>query len=68
MLNATTTMPWKCPACSTPIPHLPLEHVPRPNVVYRCCVCRLELIFDYDHRKLTVPPLRNTAPARRPRR
>jgi hypothetical protein len=39
-------MPWKCPACSSEIVHSDVERLPHPSVVYRCAVCRLELLFD----------------------
>jgi hypothetical protein len=47
-------MPWRCPACQTPIRHD--EDAPRPRTVYRCHVCRLELILDESTHKLTVAP------------
>jgi hypothetical protein len=50
-------MPWKCPACSTQIRHNETELIPRPNVVYRCHVCHLELILDPNGEELTVAPL-----------
>ena len=37
-------MPWKCPACQTDIPHT--GDLPQPKQVYRCHVCRLELVLD----------------------
>jgi rubredoxin len=48
-------MPWKCPACET---QLRLDG-PRPeaNRVYRCSVCRLELVLDDEAGRLTVAPL-----------
>jgi hypothetical protein len=48
-------MPWRCPACQTPIRHD--EDAPRPRTIYRCHVCRLELILDETTHKLTVAPL-----------
>jgi hypothetical protein len=51
-------MPWRCPACQTVIEHdqhLPPE--PRPGVVYRCHICRLELVVDVDSNKLMVARL-----------
>jgi rubredoxin len=48
-------MSWKCPACSSRIQHH--EEVPRPNVVYRCNVCRLELVVDPETGKMTLAPL-----------
>jgi hypothetical protein len=48
-------MPWKCPACQTQINH----DGDRPEFrrVYRCHVCRLELVLDAATDKLTVAPL-----------
>lgn len=48
-------MPWKCPACQTRIN--PDSDRPLPNRVYRCHVCRLELVLDANEQKLTVAPL-----------
>jgi len=50
-------MPWRCPACSTPIRHTESEASPRVGLVYRCPVCRLELIVDPKNERLTVAPL-----------
>jgi hypothetical protein len=50
-------MPWKCPACSTQIRHSDAEPAPRPGVIYRCPVCRLELVVDERTNKLTVAPI-----------
>jgi hypothetical protein len=48
-------MPWKCPACLTQIRHDGLA--PQPNQLYRCHVCRVELVLDETTGKLTVAPL-----------
>jgi hypothetical protein len=50
-------MPWKCPACSEQIRHNPEEQAPRHSVVYRCHICRLELIVDARSGKLTLAPI-----------
>jgi hypothetical protein len=50
-------MPWKCPACSTQIRHSDAEPAPRPGVIYRCPVCRLELVVEKGTNKLMVAPL-----------
>ena len=50
-------MPWRCPACATPIPLGVLEERPRPGTVYRCPVCRLELTYDDRRGTLDVPPI-----------
>jgi predicted Zn-ribbon and HTH transcriptional regulator len=59
-------MPWKCPACGTSIQHR--EDLPRVNVVYRCPICRLELVADLRSRKLMLAPIteanRETQPLR----
>ena len=39
-------MPWTCPACSLAIRHAERESAPRPGVIYRCHICRFELILD----------------------
>jgi len=48
-------MPWTCPACRTWIHHD--GDSPRPQTIYRCHVCRLELILDQNTHKLIVAPL-----------
>jgi len=57
-------MPWRCPACETQIRPTEPEATPRPGVVYRCHVCRLELVVDDQTQKLTVPPLFDESPRR----
>ena len=47
-------MPWTCPACSLAIRHNEAEPTPRPGVVYRCHICRLELALDPDTGKLAM--------------
>jgi hypothetical protein len=53
--SAGEAMPWKCPACQTQIAHY--GDAPEPMRVYRCHVCRLELILDQNTQKLTLAPL-----------
>jgi hypothetical protein len=48
-------MPWKCPAWQTQIRHD--GATPEPKRVYRCHVCRLELVLDERTNKLDVAPL-----------
>ena len=53
-------MTWMCPACRMTIEHA--DDTPRADVVYRCHVCRLELVVDTERQQLTlastrVPPL-----------
>jgi hypothetical protein len=52
---AGAPMPWKCPACQTPIAHN--GDASEPKRVYRCHVCRLELTLDETTHKLTLVPL-----------
>jgi hypothetical protein len=47
-------MPWRCPACETPIRHSESEERPRLGVLYRCHLCRIELVFDVRTNKLTA--------------
>jgi len=49
-------MPWRCPACQSPINHSPIEAQPRAGVRYRCHICRLELELDTDTNELDVAP------------
>jgi hypothetical protein len=46
---------WRCPACREPIRHNPVETHPRPDVLYRCPTCKLELVWDPYKQILTVP-------------
>jgi hypothetical protein len=46
---------WKCPACQMPIRHD--RDGPHPHCVYRCHVCRVELVPDEGGQYLTVAPL-----------
>jgi hypothetical protein len=52
-------MPWTCPACSTQIRPAVAHHgdLPRTDVVYRCPVCRLELVFNSTSNTLMPAPL-----------
>lgn len=50
-------MPWKCPACDIQIRHSEIEDRPRSSSIYRCHICRLELVFDEKTGKLMVAPL-----------
>jgi hypothetical protein len=55
------TSPWKCPACQSNIRSHQvtgqLRDEPATGVVYRCHICRLELVYDPISRALQVPPL-----------
>jgi hypothetical protein len=48
-------MPWKCPACGIEITHD--GDRPERTCVYRCHVCRLELVLDEPTGKLTARSL-----------
>ena len=50
-------MPWHCPACRAPITHRSYEDLPKPNIVYRCYVCRLELRVNEGAEHLEPLPL-----------
>ena len=50
-------MPWTCPACGEHVHHHHIgQNVPRTGVIYRCHVCRLELIFDAKIGKMRPAP------------
>jgi len=59
-------MPWTCPACSTQIRHSASETAPNAKTVYRCHVCRLELVVDEDEQKMKVAPFEPDKPSDRP--
>jgi rubredoxin len=48
---------WKCPVCQTVIKDDTSVPLPRPGVVYRCHVCRLELVIDPATDKLVLAPM-----------
>jgi hypothetical protein len=50
-------MPWRCPACSSSIRLGALEDAPLPGRIYRCNVCRLELVLSATTDQLIVAPL-----------
>ena len=58
-------MPWKCPACHEAIRHSELEERPRLGAMYRCHICRLELVLDGRTMKLVVAPLESRDPKER---
>jgi hypothetical protein len=47
-------MPWTCPSCRQPIHHAADEPAPHPGIVYRCHVCRLNLVVDSERGKLVI--------------
>jgi hypothetical protein len=59
-------MPWRCPACHLPVQHHEAEAMPRPGVIYRCHICRLELVMDRMTGKMTVAPLVTDDPPSKP--
>ncbi|HJZ72566.1 MAG TPA: hypothetical protein VKE51_12565 [Vicinamibacterales bacterium] len=61
-------MPWKCPACHIQIRHSDAEERPRVKSVYRCHVCRLELILDEVTNRLVLASERPDEPNERRRR
>ena len=61
-------MPWKCPACQTQIRHGEHEERPRADTLYRCHICRLELMLDTSTDRLTVASMRSDEPNQRLRR
>jgi DNA-directed RNA polymerase subunit RPC12/RpoP len=48
-------MPWTCPACRTRVQHT--SELPQPDRVYRCPVCRLDMLYDTLTGKMRpIPP------------
>ena len=47
-------MPWTCPSCRRQINEDGQQTTPQPDVIYRCHVCRLDLVLDPKHSKLTA--------------
>jgi uncharacterized protein YbaR (Trm112 family) len=45
-----------CPACQNRIRHSEAEASLWPGVIYRCPVCRLELIVDAEHDRMALAP------------
>lgn len=60
VIRFTQQHSWNCPACQTWIRH---EHepLPRPSVIYRCHVCRLELMLNTVTGKLALAPIEENA-------
>ena len=50
-------MQWQCPACRSTIVPDPADVRPRPQVVYRCYVCRLELLFNEETNQMELAPI-----------
>jgi DNA-directed RNA polymerase subunit RPC12/RpoP len=54
---------WKCPNCWTPVSRLPTEWSPQIGKVYRCPICRLDLMFDVQEgKRLELAPIRTDTP------
>jgi len=50
-------MRLKCPACASAIQRRENGDLPTPGTIYRCPVCRLELVFDPNVKKMRpLPP------------
>ena len=47
-------MPWTCPSCRQKIRHQTDNDRPRPGVIYRCEVCRLNLVFNPTDQRLVA--------------
>jgi hypothetical protein len=57
-------MAWRCPACSNPIGLGEIDNTPRTGKVYRCNVCRLELVMDEATKRLVIEPVVRARPIR----
>lgn len=60
-------MGWKCPACAAPIEHRRADDL-APGKIYRCPVCRLNLIFDPTAQTMKAVLAKVAFPARERRR
>lgn len=49
-------MTFMCPACRNSIRHSEMEAIPRRDVIYRCPICRLELMVDAARDVMVVAP------------
>jgi hypothetical protein len=49
-------MSFKCPACTSVIQHGKRAKVPFASIIYRCSVCRLDLIFDPGLKQMRPAP------------
>ena len=47
-------MPWRCPMCGMQIRHSDADDRPHSGDLYRCHVCRLELVLDVTSDRLVV--------------
>jgi hypothetical protein len=63
-------VPWKCPVCSSPIRRelIAAGHdIPEPDRIYRCGICRLDLVLSKDGERMVVAPLDSTKkPSKKP--
>jgi hypothetical protein len=53
-------MPWKCPACSTPIRReltAAGHDTPQSGRVYICMICRLQLVLSDDASCMAIAPI-----------
>lgn len=57
---------WRCSACQTPIEHnVGVDKAPRAGQLYRCPICRLDLVWDSSISKLMpAPPLEDEGKVR----
>jgi len=48
-------MSWRCPVCCAILQHRECDVTPRTGERYRCPFCRLDLHFNSETQRLTVP-------------
>jgi hypothetical protein len=58
--SQSTPNRMKCPACATEIRET--EQLSRPDIVYRCPVCRLDFVRHSDNHALTLAPFASSNP------
>lgn len=49
-------MPWTCPSCREQLRHDRKYAKPHFGVIYRCYVCRLNLVFNPKEQRLVASP------------
>jgi hypothetical protein len=47
-------MVWRCPGCRLPLHQVGADRVAKRKVTYRCHVCRLDLVVDWNGGRLIV--------------
>jgi len=60
--DSITAVPWNCPNCWYPLTHRPTELAPQIHKIYRCPICKVDLVFDPQKRELVFAPFEPDTP------